>query len=111
MQNWPHNRLFLSRCANLYTQAVTGLSVRDSTGGFNGYKREVLKSLALDEIYSSGYGFQIEMKYRIWQKAKDKNFKIKEIPIIFCDRKKGKSKLGKGIISEAFFLVWKLRFG
>ncbi len=110
INNWSYYRLFLSKWANLYTRMVTGLKVKDCTGGFNGYKAEVLRLLDLNKITSNGYAFQTEMKYNICRKAKEKNLKIEEIPIIFCDRIKGKSKLGKGIIREAFFGVWRLRF-
>ncbi|MCK5534920.1 polyprenol monophosphomannose synthase [bacterium] len=108
--NWPYHRLFLSKWANLYTRMVTGIEIKDATGGFNGYKVELLRLLNLDKIGANGYGFQIEMKYNIYRKTKEKDLKIEEIPIIFHDRKFGESKLGKGIIKEAFFLVWKLRF-
>jgi len=105
IQNWPLHRLILSRGANIYVRMVTGLPIFDSTGGFNCYRRKVLEKIDLDTIVSDGYAFQIEMKYRLWKKE----FSIKEIPITFIDRARGKSKISKRIMFQALFLVWKLR--
>ncbi|MCJ7497624.1 MAG: polyprenol monophosphomannose synthase [candidate division Zixibacteria bacterium] len=104
--NWPITRLLLSYYANVYARWVTGLPVKDSTGGFKCFKREVLETIGLDRIHSNGYAFQIEMSFRAWKKG----FKIKEIPIIFVDRREGESKMSKKIIREAIWMVWKLRF-
>jgi len=104
--NWPISRLILSYYANVYARWVTGLPVKDSTGGFKCFKREVLEKIGLDRIHSNGYAFQIEMSFRAWKKG----FKIKEIPIIFVDRREGESKMSKKIIREAIWMVWKLRF-
>ena len=95
--NWPMSRLLLSFFASKYVRLITGMPINDSTAGFKCYKREVLETINLDEIQFVGYAFQIEMKF----KAFNKKFKIKEIPIIFTDRVKGESKLTKGIIFEA----------
>jgi dolichol-phosphate mannosyltransferase len=103
--NWPISRLILSYYANVYARWVTGLPVKDSTGGFKCFKREVLEKIGLDRIHSNGYAFQIEMSFRTWKKG----FKIKEIPIIFVDRREGESKMSKKIIREAVWMVWKLR--
>jgi dolichol-phosphate mannosyltransferase len=103
--NWPITRLLLSYFANVYARWVTGLPVRDSTGGFKCFKREVLEKIGLDNIHSNGYAFQIEMSFRAWRKG----FKIKEIPIIFVDRRAGESKMSKKIVREAIWVVWKLR--
>lgn len=105
--NWPLKRLLLSYFANVYTQIVTGLPVKDSTGGYKCFRREVLETIDLDGIRTNGYGFQIEMNFRAWRKG----FRIQEIPIIFVDRVHGESKLSTRIMWEAIFLVWKLRFG
>ncbi|MDH5662345.1 MAG: polyprenol monophosphomannose synthase [Elusimicrobiota bacterium] len=105
IQNWPLHRLILSRGANIYVRMVTRLPIFDSTGGFNCYRREILEKIDLDRIISDGYAFQIEIKYRLWEKG----FSIKEVPITFIDRTRGTSKISKGIILQAFFLVWKLR--
>jgi len=103
--NWPMSRLLLSYFANVYTRWVTGLPVRDATGGFKCFRRKVLESIELDKVKSEGYSFQIEMSFRAWKKG----FKIKEIPIIFEDRREGKSKMSKKIVREAIWMVWKLR--
>lgn len=105
--NWPLSRLLLSYGANLYTQIITGLPVKDATGGFKCFRADILKKIDLNKIHSNGYGFQIEMTYRLWKKGA----KIKEIPIIFIDRMNGVSKMNKKIIYEAIFLVWKLKLG
>lgn len=103
--NWPITRLLLSYYANVYARWATGLPVKDSTGGFKCFKREVLEKIGLDNIHSNGYAFQIEMSFRAWRKG----FKIKEIPIIFVDRRVGESKMSKKIVREAIWMVWKLR--
>mgnify|MGYP000067781877 FL=1 len=103
--NWPMRRLLLSYFASIYTRAITLLPVHDTTGGFKCFRIEVLKAIDLDKVKSNGYSFQIEMTY----KAFKKNFRIKEIPIVFTDRAKGTSKMSKKIVYEAVFMVWKLR--
>ncbi|MFQ5510759.1 MAG: polyprenol monophosphomannose synthase [Candidatus Krumholzibacteriia bacterium] len=105
VMNWPLSRLFLSVGANIYTRIVTGMPIKDATGGFKCFRREVLESLPLDEIKSDGYSFQIEMNYHAWRRG----FRIREIPIVFVDRTEGSSKMSRRIIWEAVFLVWKLR--
>ncbi|MFH1754477.1 MAG: polyprenol monophosphomannose synthase, partial [Candidatus Latescibacterota bacterium] len=104
--NWPLSRLFLSVGANIYTRLVTGMPLKDATGGFKCFRREVLTSLPLDDIKSDGYSFQIEVNFHVWKRR----FAIKEIPIVFVDRRSGTSKMSRRIIWEAAFLVWKLRF-
>ncbi|HUV35695.1 MAG TPA: polyprenol monophosphomannose synthase [Patescibacteria group bacterium] len=104
--NWPLSRLILSCGANIYTRIVTGLPLKDSTGGFKCFRREVLEQLPLDTIRSDGYSFQIEMNFFCWKKG----FRIKEIPIIFEDRRVGVSKMSRKIVWEAAFMVWRLRF-
>uniref|UniRef100_A0A7C4YA97 Polyprenol monophosphomannose synthase n=1 Tax=candidate division WOR-3 bacterium TaxID=2052148 RepID=A0A7C4YA97_UNCW3 len=104
VQNWPLSRILLSYFANLYTRFLTGLKIKDITAGFVGYKREILEKIPLERIKSDGYGFQIEIKYN----ASMKKAKIKEIPIVFIDRRSGYSKMSKGIIVKAFFLVLKI---
>jgi len=105
--NWDLKRILLSYFASLYVRFITGMPVKDTTAGFVGYKRKVLQSFDFDRIEFVGYAFQIEMKYKAWKKG----FKIKEIPIIFTDRTKGKSKMHGGIITEAVWGVLKMRFG
>ena len=103
--NWPLRRLLLSSFANLYTRIITGLPVHDATGGYKCFNRKVLEAIDLDRVKSNGYAFQIEMTFKAWKKG----FSVKEIPIIFVDRVKGKSKMSKKIVREAVTMVWKLR--
>jgi dolichol-phosphate mannosyltransferase len=103
--NWPIRRLLLSYLANLYTRMITGLPVKDTTAGYKCFRRKVLESIDLDAVHSNGYAFQIEMTYKAWKKG----FRVGEIPITFVDRQVGSSKMSKGIIYEAAFMVWKLR--
>jgi len=103
--NWPMRRLLLSYFANKYTRFITGMPVQDATGGFKCFRKKVLESINLDKIKSNGYAFQIEMTFKAWKKG----FKVGEIPIIFVDRMKGRSKMSKKIVREAIFMVWKLR--
>jgi len=103
--NWPMSRLILSYFANVYTKIITGLHIKDATGGYKCFRREVLEAIDLDNIKSNGYAFQIEMTFKAWKKG----FKIKEIPITFVDRVKGTSKMSKKIVREAVMRVWKLR--
>lgn len=103
--NWPVGRLLVSLFGNLYARLVTGLPVSDATGGFNLFKRKVLATLDLDRIDSTGYTFQIELKFRSWQKG----FKFVEIPIVFTERRQGESKMSKRIVREAVWKVWQLR--
>ena len=106
VMNWPLSRLFLSVGANNYTRIVTGMPLKDATGGFKCFRREVLEFLPLDRIKSDGYSFQIEVNYLVWKGG----YRIEEIPIVFVDRTVGTSKMSRRIIFEAAFLVWKLRF-
>jgi len=99
--NWPLRRLFLSYVANMYARFITGLSVKDATGGFKCFRSDVLRAINLSEINSEGYSFQIEMNFISFCKG----FKIKEIPIIFTDRTVGESKMSKKIILEAIYMV------
>lgn len=103
--NWPMARLLLSFFASVYTRIITGMPIKDATGGFKCFRRKVLESIDLDKVKSNGYSFQIEMTF----KAYCKGFRIKEIPIVFIDREKGKSKMSKKIVREAVTMVWKLR--
>jgi len=103
--NWPMSRLLLSYFANMYSRLITGMPIRDCTGGYKCFRREVLESINLDLVHSSGYSFQIEMNMRVWKKG----FRIKEIPIVFIDRVAGNSKMSKRIMREAIWMVWWLR--
>ena len=103
--NWPMRRLLLSWFANWYTRIITGMPIHDATGGYKCFRREVLESIDLNQVRSNGYAFQIEMNFKAWKKE----FRLKEIPIIFIDRVKCKSKMSKKIVREAVTMVWKLR--
>jgi dolichol-phosphate mannosyltransferase len=104
--NWPMSRLLLSYFASIYVRIITGMPIKDPTGGFKCFRREVLEWLDLKKIRSNGYGFQIEMNFYVWRGG----FKIKEMPILFIDRRAGTSKMSKKIVYEAVFAVWKLFF-
>jgi dolichol-phosphate mannosyltransferase len=104
--NWPLSRLILSYGASKYVRIITCMPINDPTGGFKCFRREVLENIDLDGILSDGYSFQIEMNYRTWLKK----FRIKEIPIVFTDRRSGNSKMSKKIVREAIYMVWKLRY-
>lgn len=104
--NWPWDRIALSKGGSLYTRMITWMPVHDTTAGFVCYRREVLEAINLDGIRFLGYAFQIEMKFASWKLG----FKIREVPIIFKDRKYGISKMHKGIVKEGVLGVLKLRW-
>lgn len=103
--NWPMSRLLLSWSANKYVRWVAGLPLTDATGGFKCFRREVLAALDLGAVRSNGYAFQIEMSFRAWKRG----FRLREIPIVFVDRVEGQSKMSKGIVREAIWMVPWLR--
>jgi dolichol-phosphate mannosyltransferase len=103
--NWGLGRKIISRGGSLYSRIILGASIRDFTGGFNGWKRAVLEAVDFGSLQSDGYSFQIELKYRAFLK----NFKITEFPIIFVDRKVVKSKMNRKIVIEALGRVWGFR--
>lgn len=104
--NWPWDRIALSKGGSFYTRMITWMPIKDTTAGFVCYKREVLEAINLDGIRFLGYAFQIEMKFASWKLG----FRIKEVPIIFRDRKFGVSKMHKGIVKEGILGVLKLRW-
>jgi len=104
--NWPLERILLSYGASIYVRVITGMKIKDPTAGVVWYRRRVLEAIELDTVRFVGYAFQIEMKYRAYLKK----FRIEEVPIIFTDRTKGKSKMNKSIIREAIFGVIAMRF-
>ncbi|GAB2821755.1 polyprenol monophosphomannose synthase [Ferruginibacter profundus] len=106
VENWPANRIFLSKGASVYTRLITWMPVKDPTAGFVCYKREVLEAINLDAISFVGYAFQIEMKFATWKLG----FKITEVPITFIDRELGASKMNKGIVKEGILGVLQLRW-
>ena len=103
--NWPMGRVLMSYFASKYVQFVTGFRVNDTTAGFVCYHRSVLETIPLDEVRFKGYGFQLEMKFTAYKIG----FKIKEVPVIFINRREGTSKMSGGIFGEAFFGVMRLR--
>ena len=103
--NWPLRRLILSYSANLYTRIITDMPIKDATGGYKCFRRGVLEAVDLDRVRTDGYGFQIEMNFKIWRRG----FRIKEIPILFVDRRVGVSNMNRRIVWQAMWLVWKLR--
>lgn len=103
--NWPLKRVLMSYSASVFVRKVTGMPIMDTTAGFKCYRRTVLETIEIEKIRMKGYGFQIEMKFKTWKYG----FKIKEIPIIFTDRKEGTSKMSGGIFGEAFKGVIKMR--
>ncbi|MDO4881315.1 MAG: polyprenol monophosphomannose synthase [Capnocytophaga sp.] len=103
--NWPLSRILLSYGASLYVKIIIGMKINDPTSGFICYSRKVIESIDLDSIRFIGYAFQIEMKY----KAYIRKFRILEVPIIFTDRAKGKSKMNSSIIKEAIFGVFMMK--
>jgi len=105
LENWPADRILLSKGASLYTRIITWMPVMDPTAGFVCYRRAVLEKINLDHIHFIGYAFQIEMKFTSWKLG----FKITEVPITFIDRKLGASKMNKGIIKEGVWGVLQLR--
>jgi dolichol-phosphate mannosyltransferase len=104
--NWGRIRRMISRGGSLYARVALGIPIRDLTGGFKCFRRGVLESVDLDAVRSNGYAFQIELTYRALQKG----FRVKEIPIVFEDRRVGQSKMSRTIFFEALMMVWKLRF-
>lgn len=106
VENWPFDRIFLSKGASLYTRLITWMPVKDPTAGFVCYRREVLETMNFAGIRFTGYAFQIEMKFAVWKL----DFLIAEVPITFIDRQFGDSKMNKGIVKEGILGVLKLRW-
>ncbi|HOV15261.1 MAG TPA: polyprenol monophosphomannose synthase [Spirochaetota bacterium] len=105
VKGWGFTRNFISKGGSLYSRLVLGCPIKDLTGGFNFWKKEVLVKILEKPILSSGYSFQIELKYKSYKNK----FKIKEFPILFEDRTKGNSKMSKNIFFEALLKIWKIR--
>lgn len=99
--NWGLGRRVISRSGNLYARTILGMDVKDITSGFRCYNIQALKKVDLDQVKSDGYCFHVEMAYKI----KHAGYGIKEVPIIFEDRRTGRSKMSKGIVIEAFIMV------
>lgn len=107
VRNWGWSRKLISRGGSLYSQIILGVPVRDLTGGFKLFRRQLLQNLDLDTVRSNGYSFQIEMTYR----ALRRGYRVVEVPIIFEDRRVGKSKLSRQVVLEAILMVPRLRLG
>ncbi len=105
--DWSALRRAISRGGSAYARLVLGVGVRDLTGGFKCFRREVLEAIDLDAISSRGYAFQIEMTYRAIQRG----FRVVEVPIVFRDREVGSSKMDRSIVAEAIWRVPLLRLG
>jgi len=106
VENWPADRIALSKGASLYSRMITSMPVMDPTAGFVCYRKEVLEAINLSAIHFVGYAFQIEMKFAAWKLG----FTIEEVPITFIDREFGASKMNKGIVKEGILGVLKLRW-
>ncbi|MEP6845234.1 MAG: polyprenol monophosphomannose synthase [Panacibacter sp.] len=106
IENWPLDRHLYSRGGSLYTRLITWMPVKDPTAGFICYTKKVLETINLDAIQFVGYAFQIEMKFAAWKLG----FKIKEVPIVFVDRKVGVSKMSKGILKEGVLGVLQIQW-
>ena len=104
--NWGLGRKILSRGGSLYARLILGVKVRDLTGGFKCFRREVLEAIDLPSVECSGYAFQIELTYR----ALRRGFTVAEVPIVFADRRVGQSKMSRRIVLEAIRKVWSIRF-
>jgi dolichol-phosphate mannosyltransferase len=107
VSDWGLLRQLISRGGSAYARLVLGLEVRDLTGGFKCFRREVLEAIDLDAVNAHGYGFQVEMTYR----AIRAGFRVAEVPIVFHERRVGRSKMDSGIVAEAIWQVPRLRFG
>ena len=103
--NWSFIRKCISKAGSFYARTILGIPLHVFTGGFNGWQSKVLKTISLEGIKSQGYSFQIELKY----KAACSNFDLKEIPIVFNERRSGQSKMSFKIVLEAMSAVWRLR--
>src|ERR1051326_1637426 len=105
--NWSLLRRFISGGGNIFARVMLGIPVHDCTPGYRCYRRTVLESIGLDTIESQGYAFQVELAYRVYKRG----FKIVETPIIFLDRRVGKSKMSRAIFLEGFTWVVRARLG
>ncbi|HXR28290.1 MAG TPA: polyprenol monophosphomannose synthase [Solirubrobacteraceae bacterium] len=106
VRDWGLLRRLISEGGSTYARLVLGLRVRDLTGGFKCFRREVLEAIRFDGVRSQGYAFQVELTYRAVQAG----FRVREVPIVFRDRQHGQSKMSWRIAAEAMWLVPRLRF-
>jgi len=106
VEGWGVGRHIISKGGSLYSRTILGLPVHDLTSGYKAFSRQALEAIALDQVHSNGYSFQIEMTYR----ALLRGMRVKEVPIVFVDRTAGRSKMSRRIFVEAIGMVWKLRY-
>lgn len=104
---WPLKRRLISRAGGVFIRTVTGMPLKDPTGGFKCWTRAALEKIDFETVASKGYSFQLEMNHRAWKAG----LKIKELPITFTDRVDGYSKITPGIARESIEIALKLRFG
>lgn len=105
VRDWPLHRVLLSRWANFYVHLITGVPVKDATSGFRCWRATALKRLRVEEVVSEGYAFAVEMIYRAYLEG----LRIVEVPILFTDRRKGRSKMSRQVIWESVKMPWRLR--
>jgi dolichol-phosphate mannosyltransferase len=103
-RNWSRFRQFISRGGSLYARTILGLKARDLTGGFNAWHRRVLEDIDPNNIRSEGYTFQVELKFR----AHLAGYSLREVPILFVERRAGQSKMAGSIVAEAIYRIWTL---
>jgi dolichol-phosphate mannosyltransferase len=103
--NWDLKRLILSKAASFYVRLITGMPIADTTTGYKCWRREALLAIGLDQLFSNGYVFLAEMSYRAYRKG----MRIKEVPIIFVERRLGRSKMSGGIMVEGVLSVLRMR--
>lgn len=102
--NWPLRRIMLSTTANSYIRTITGMPIKDCTGGFRCWRRSTLAAVVAEGIASEGYAFQVEMLFKAWRRG----FRVVEVPIIFQERRQGSSKLSSGVLLESLIVPWRL---
>jgi dolichol-phosphate mannosyltransferase len=105
IEGWGVGRHLVSKGGSLYARAILGLPIWDLTSGYKAFSRRALEAIDLGQVHSNGYSFQIEMTYR----AVRKGMRVKEVPIVFVDRRAGRSKMSRKIFVEAVGMVWRLR--
>jgi dolichol-phosphate mannosyltransferase len=106
IEGWGFGRHFVSKGGSFYARTILGLPIRDLTSGYKAFSRRALEAIELETVHSNGYSFQVEMTYR----AARRGMGVKEVPIVFVDRRAGRSKMSRKIFLEAVAMVWRLRF-
>ena len=106
-ENWDWRRKILSRSANIYARTILGIPIHDLTAGFHCFRKELLRAIDVSSMQSDGYAFQIELKWRFFRLGA----RMAEHPIVFHERREGKSKLDRRVVWEALWIPWRLRFG